>query len=259
MGISGIVRSMIGVGILGLATINIGCASEYSTPGRSADLRAVGVTPEMVQNGTPNNVDTLMKKKPLAALPTGIAVVRLQASGYRSQSGEGYGSGKYSVLTTRDSEPEDAFIRLAKMKMVSGIAPINRLLLPENLNSDQELRNAAAQLHADMLLIYTVDTTFRSQDLGTPLPLLTLGLFPDERMTCVATSSAVLLDTRNGYIYGLAEATARNSKLTGFWGNRNAMDDARKRTEAESFEKLVGSIEKMWEGVIVKFDPSKTH
>ena len=257
MATSGIVRNMIGIFVLGMiAGIGSGCSS-YATPGRGADFRAVGVTPEMQQNGTSPAMEEYLNKKPLAALPTGIAVARLQCSGYQSESTTSYGTGKYSIVTSRDVESDSAIERLSKLKMVSGIAPLNRLMLPANLNSDVELRNAAAQLHADMLLVYTIDTTFQKQDLGTPLPLFTLGLFPDEKLTCISTSSAVLIDTRNGYIYGLAEGTARNNKLSGFWGSKGAMDGARRQTESESFEKLVGSIEKMWGGVVTRFDTTK--
>jgi hypothetical protein len=44
--------------------------------------------------------------------------------------------------------------------MLRGLAPLNRLVLPQQLQSDRELRVGAAKLHADMLLIYTLDTTF---------------------------------------------------------------------------------------------------
>jgi len=33
------------------------------------------------------------------------------------------------------------------------LEPLNRLELPQQLNSDMDLRQAAARLHADMLLI----------------------------------------------------------------------------------------------------------
>src|SRR5207248_2072656 len=193
-----------------------GCAA-YATPGRGADLRAVGVTSAMAAVGTEPGIEQQLNKKPLASLPTGIAVVRLQAPGYRSATAEGFGQGRYSVVTTRDVEPEAAVQRLAQMPMVSGVAPINRLLLPEHLESDAELRHAAAQLHADVLLVYTVDTTFRKNDLAEPLTLVTLGISPNQKATIVSTASAVLMDTRNGYVYGVSEATARGSKLMGAW------------------------------------------
>lgn len=246
------VRSVIGLGLLGAVVMGGGCA-EYATPGRAADLRAVGVTQAMVAGGTESGIEQQLNKKPLAALPTGLAVARLQAPGYRSRTAEGFGEGRYSVVTTRDVEPEAAVARLNKMPMVLGVAPISRLLLPANLQSDQELRHAAAQLHADMLLIYTLDTTFQKNDLAEPLTLITLGISPNQKATIVSTASAVLMDTRNGYIYGVSEATTRSSKLMGAWGSGDAIDEARRGTEAEAFGKLVGEVEKMWGGVVRQF------
>ena len=246
-------RGAMSVAILGaVAMWTTGCA-EYATPGRAADLRAVGVTQAMVAGGTEAGIEQQLNKRPLAALPTGIAVARLQAPGYESMTAKGFGQGRYSVVTTRDVEPESAVARLNKLPMVIGIAPINRLLLPENLQSDQELRHAAAQLHADMLLVYTLDTTFQKNDLAEPLTVLTLGLSPNQKATIVSTASAVLMDTRNGYIYGVSEATARSTKLMGAWGSDSAIDESRRATETDAFGKLVGEVEKMWGGVVKQF------
>lgn len=154
-----IVRRVLWGMLGGLALASAGCA-EYATPGRAADLQAVGVTQAIAAAGTEAGIQQQLGKRPLAALPTGIAVVRLQAPGYHSATAQGWGSGRYSIVTTRDVEPETAVQRLTKLPMVRGVAPVNRLLLPERLQSDVELRNAAAQLHADMLLVYTLDTSF---------------------------------------------------------------------------------------------------
>src|SRR5437016_12484818 len=93
------------------------CA-HYATPGRGADLRAVGVSQAMVANGTEAGIAQTLGKRPPASQPTGIAVARLQAPRYRSATAEGFGDGRYSVVTTRDVEPDAAVERLAKMKMV---------------------------------------------------------------------------------------------------------------------------------------------
>ncbi len=247
------VRGVLGLSLLsGFAMTMTGCA-EYAVPGHGADLRQIGVTEAMVAGGTEAGIEQQLSKRPLAALPTGLAVARLQAPGYRSATAEGFGVGRYSVVTTRDVEPESAVARLTKLPMVIGVAPINRLLLPARLETDQELRHAAAQLHADMLLVYTLDTTFQKNDLAEPLTLLTLGISPNQKATIISTASAVLMDTRNGYIYGISEATSRATKLMGAWGSESAVDESRRATEADAFNKLVGEVEKMWGGVIKQF------
>lgn len=236
-------------------TLLAGCAS-YHAPGGPADFRALGITPEVQQADTPSEINASFNKKPLAGFPTGIAVVRIQATGYQSPTAQGWGNGAYSIVTTRDVESDESMEKLRKLPQVRGIAPINRLLLPRQLQSDRELRDAAARMQADMLLIYTFDTTFRERDLASPISVITLGLSPTQATNVVTTASAVLMDTRNGFIYGIAEASARREGLATAWNTTSAIDGDRKRTETEAFEKLVGELATTWKGVVDNFGPN---
>jgi hypothetical protein len=223
-----------------------GCA-HYSVPGRAADMSAFGA--RQLEGSDPSIVAS-QAKQPLARFPTAVAAVRVQAPGYRSESAVAWGQGRYCIVSTRDVEKDSQIERLAKMPLVTGVVPINRLLLPEQLNSDLELRQAAAALHADVLLVYTLDTTFQVEDKLAPLTTLTLGLSPTENASAVCTASAVLLDTHNGFVYGVAEATDKSSQIASAWTSGAAVDDTRRRTEAGAFEKLVGELEKSWGGVV---------
>jgi len=240
------VGAVIGMGLLG-------CTSMYSTPGAAADMKALGVSREAQ---TDAGITQTMAKKPLASFPTGIAAVRIQAPNYQSKSTESYGEGSYCVITTRDIENATDMERLSKLPLVTGIAPLNRLLLPPKLNSDLELRQAAAALHADMLLVYTIDTSFHVEDHMAPLTILTLGLSPNMTAQVVSTASAVLMDTRNGYLYGYSEATEKGVQLTNGWMTEQAGDDARKRTETKVFAKLVDGLEGTWKGVVTTYAPT---
>lgn len=224
-----------------------GCASSYTTPGRAADMRMFGLTRDQQSD---KSVVQSIDKLPLAQFPTAIAVVRVQATGYESETAKGWGHGAYSVVTQRDIENMDSKLaELQKLPMVKGLAPINRLLLPQELQSDLELRQAAAALHADMLLVYTLDTTFQVQDVAGPLTVLTLGLSPNQFAHVLCTASAVLLDTRNGYVYGVAEATEQQKQLADAWTSDNAVDQTRRRVEGKAFAKLVGNLQETWAGV----------
>ncbi|HSV13808.1 MAG TPA: hypothetical protein VLI90_06085, partial [Tepidisphaeraceae bacterium] len=88
---------------------------------------------------TDSNIMETLAKRPLAEFPTGLAMARIQAPNYRSQTTESYGHGAYSVIITRDIEKDEQLKRLEKLPMVNGVAPISRLLLPEDLSSDREL------------------------------------------------------------------------------------------------------------------------
>jgi len=61
------------------------------------------------------------------------------------------------------------------------------------------------------------------------------------------------MDTRSGYIYGVAETTAESKQLTNAWQSSDAIDDTRKRTEKTSFTQLVGELEKTWPNVVKQY------
>jgi len=225
-----------------------GCKA-YVTPGRGADLATVGVPNSTRIHQTDTSIYTALDKKPLAALPTNIAVVRVQAPGYR----DGFGEGRYSVITTRDVEKDEQVARIEKLPMIGAVAPVNRLLLNHRLESDEQLRHAAAQLHADMTFIYTFDTQFYLQDLIKPLTVISLGLSPNKTARVVTTASGVLMDTRNGYIYGLVEATEEHKTVTNMWSSEDAIAACQRQNESRVFEKLIGEYEKMWKGVVDQF------
>ncbi len=227
-----------------------GCAAHYAAPGHGADMRALGVMPVTRPDATDPSLKSAFDTRPMAQLPASIAVVRIQESGYSSQTAQTWGGGKFCVVLTRDVESSDAFEKLDKLKNIAGIAPMGRLLLPEEFKSIADLRFAAAQLHADMLLVYTFDTNFYQNDLSTPLSLVTLGLAPDHKIRVVATASAILIDTRDGYIYGMAEATDAESNIATSWNTDSAVDASRRKAESESFDKLEAELEKTWIGVV---------
>jgi hypothetical protein len=152
-----------------------------------------------------------------------------------------------------DPSIDRQFDRLSKLPMMGGVAPVNKMLVTGPCNSEQDLRQIAARLQADMLLVYTFDTQFYVHDYATPVTVISLGLSPNKQAKVTTTASALLIDTRSGYIYGLAEATAESTQLTNAWSSEDAVDDSRLRTERASFEKLVGSVEKTWTGVVSRY------
>jgi hypothetical protein len=216
-----------------------GCSS-YIPPGAKADLQAFA--PASIQEG--------FAAKATAPFPASIAAVRVQAPTYTNyylqQNGGTFGSGRYSVITTREVEDQIQLDRIAKLPQVAGFVSINRMLLPQRLESDRELREAAARLQADLLLIYTFDTAFFDTDLAKPLTVLTLGLSPTKKIYVTTTASALLLDTRTGYVYSAYEVTHKSESLATSWGSRDAADEGRRRNEKEAFNKLVEDLVGSW-------------
>ena len=228
-----------------------GCAS-YSTPGRGAQMNLFGATPEAQAAGTDAGIQQVLDKKPLAAFPASLAVVRVQAPGYVSYTSRGWGGGAYTVLTTRDVEKPQDVARINALPQVRGVAPLNRLVIPAVLNSDYELRAAAARMHADILVLYTIDTVFHETDRTTPLTVVSLGAVNNHRLRIMATASAALLDTRSGYVYGLAEASGEHEELQNAYKTEEEIDRLRRDVESKAFAGLIGEMESTWRGVLAE-------
>lgn len=218
-----------------------GCA-HYKTP-------AGGLSIADIDDG---DLRALYEREPQAEFPANLAVVRIQDSGYATQSAYGYGQGRYTVVTTRDIEDDEDVERLQSMPMVAGVAPLGRLLLPPRASTLRDLRAPAAALRADLLLVYSVDTTFTvgGKPLG-PLSLISLGLLPNKEAHVTATVAGALIDVRSGFVYGTTEATAREQQSATIWSTEGVIDSARLDAEAKAFEAFVTEFEDLWTAVVV--------
>ncbi|GGP94505.1 hypothetical protein [Shewanella ulleungensis] len=229
--------------MLGIIVILSGCAS-YTTPGGGVQFSELSDT----------NIHELMSKEPAAVFPANIAVARIQAPAYQSYALSSFGTGRYSVVTTREVESDEDFNRLAKMPNLAGLAPLNRILLPTNLDSISALREAAARLKADILLIYTFDTSFHAgEQKFAPLNVISLGFLKNKQVSVTTTVSAAFFDVRTEYLYGLAEATTKESSSASVWSTSDAVDDMRVTTEASAFKKLLPEIEKTWLNIVSQY------
>lgn len=225
-----------------LAFCITGCAT-YQTPGAGVNVGNL--------SKADGDIAEVMKREPAAPFPSRVAMARVQTAGYSSRNNQCYGRGAFCVVTTRDIETEQDVARLGRLPMVSGVAAMSRILLPETLNSIKDFRLAAANLKTDMLLVYSVDTRFNveSTDIG-PLALISLGFLPNKKAVVSTTASAALFDVRTGFVYGVAEASATEQQRATVWSSEEAIDSSRLKTEAESFQKLLGEFEKLWKVVV---------
>lgn len=186
-------------------------------------------------------------RKPSPNFPARLAVARVQATGYKSYSAEAYGAGVFSVVTTQELMTDGQMQAISGWPSVAGVAPVSRLLLPASLRSLDDLRLSAAKLQADVLLVYTLDTAFRINGRGYgPLTAISLGIVPDRDAHVTATASALFIDVRTGFIYGVAEATAKASGLTNFWSSSDTVDRKRLEAEREAFGLLLAEAGKTW-------------
>lgn len=218
-----------------------GCAQHYVTPGGGVSMAEI----------TDSDLNDYFQTRPASTFPANIAVIRVQDAGYQSKWHHGEGAGRYTIVTTRDIETDEAYERLQQLADVQGVAPVGRMLVPANANTVKDLRVPAAKLHADMLLVYTVDTVFTvdGSPLG-PLTLISLGLLPNKKAHVTATVAGMLVDVRTGYIYGTTEATARQEQRTSIWSTELVVDSARGIAEKNAFDAFVGNFEQFWGGVV---------
>ena len=219
------------------------CTS-YVTPGGAVNLNAINDF----------SIKDSFATKAAAKFPAHVAMVRIQSSGYSSYTSRSYGYGKYSIVTSREIEDDDMMKKLLELPQLKGVATLNRLMIPDRLDTVKDVRRAVAPLHADMLFLYTVDTDFYVKDRSiAPLTTLSLGFFPDDKAYITSTASAVLYDVRTGHVYGLAEATEKSEHRTNVWSKKRVIDKARLTTEKAVFKKLVENFCLTWPKVLESY------
>lgn len=217
-----------------------GCAS-YVTPAAGVSLAEVSDT----------SLAEMYARKPASTFPANLAVMRVQDSGYYTKTNRGYGNGRYSIVTTRDVESEEDFERFGKLPLVSGVAPVGRMLLPANAQDIRDLRSPAAQLRADILLLYSIDTAFTVDGISLgPLTLVSLGLLPNKKAHVTVTVAGVLIDVRTGFVYGATEATVTEHQRATIWSSEQVIETARLKAEAAAFTSFVQDFEGLWTGMV---------
>ena len=222
-----------------------GCAT-YRTPGGGVSMASI----------TDAGIAEAMAREPAAHFPARLAAVRVQASNYSSYTATGYGQGRFSVVTTRDIETEADFARLTALPGIQSVGALNRLLLPGALDSARDLRVGAAQLKADVLMLYTIDTAFRTDttQIG-PLQLVSLGFFPNKKAKVQSTCAVAFIDTRTGFVYGTSEFTAAEEQRSDLWNKEEALEKARSRAERNAFVGVLGEVEKLWPSIVAAHGP----
>ncbi len=220
---------------LGLA----GCSTAtYKTPGS-------GVNVGSLATGGGDLARALEQTRAIRT-PARLAVARTQAVGYGGGV-QCIGQAEYCVLLTRDIESEADFNRLGKMRGVSKVVPLTRIVLGEQPVAIQGLRAGAAAVKADVLLVYSIDTRFSVDDTQhQALTVVTLGFLATKRARVDTTASAALVDVRTGSVLGLAEAVASDEQMGSAWSTEGKLETARLTVEKQAFQQLLGEIDRVW-------------
>lgn len=250
-------RAVAAGGIAVIASVCLtGCYSSYATPGKAADFSDLGLSvrsQDMTDDErallTDRFIEQRLNTKPLASFPARIVFAQVQGTGYRWSGRSTYGEGNTTIVDTHhDPAMEEAIKTLSDPPMpgVTSLGILNSLLVPDRIRDHSDLRAAAANLQADMLLLYTFDTKIHDDEFLPYVGILTLGLFPDRVTKATSNASAILIDTRNGYVYGAATGIAEASEVSSFLGSSKAFDKAIKRVEADAMIDLVKNMRTAW-------------
>jgi hypothetical protein len=168
-------------------------------------------------------------------------------------------------LQLRALDATDKIDSLKKLPQLGGIVNVSSLIIATDTEvpgadgkpvavwnkSDMVLREAAARLHAQAVLLLKTETTVTDGKIFTPLTLLSLGVFPNDRSEVISTALAALVDTRTGYVYATAERSAGKTCYAMSWD-----DETRERTvnttNRKALEKLLGEFPAVWSAVVAK-------
>ena len=250
-------KGAIGKITLAAVVASAGACTPYVTPGGPADL---GLLSERQQHAalaapkgggereemSPQWLRDAATVKPAVKFPAALLVARVQESGYRNRYLEGIDAGGYSIITTREVETEDDMARISRLRGVSEVGSLNRLLVQARRSDATALREAAARLHADLLLVYTFSTSSHDRNNLPLLSVITLGLAPTQSYRVTSTISAIVLDVKTGYVYGAIEQSGKHEGLTIAWNTGSALEAGRRKVEREVFEKLLTELDSFW-------------
>lgn len=215
-----------------------GCSSKsYVTPSHGVPLAGIDDA----------DIEELFSKKPASPFPAQLSIVRVTST-YRDG---------FEVVQTRDIESDADLARIAEQPLISQTAPLSRLLVPSDMKSLKDLRLPAARMRSDLLLVYTVDTTFYvdSTPLG-PLTAVSLGFLPNHQAHVTSTVAGILVDVRSGYIYGSTEATAQEEQRSSTWSTEDAVTESKNRAEKAAFARFSEGFPAFWKGVTAKYAKS---
>lgn len=244
-------------------SLSTGCAS-YATPGQGADLQRSGFlgTPEPIRATlskeialkTEASIRENLDRQPSARLPARVALAHIQAPTHAYGPKEEH----FRLVTRRAFDMSVHYDTLKGLPQIADIAPLSSAFFTGRHSTALDLRNAAATLRADLLMVYTFDTWIRHTDRGGLFSVLTLGLLPDAEALVSTTGSAVLLDTRTGFVYGLLEAGHEEEVEGTIWGIDVKAEEASNRVEEETMHHMVAKFESLWSQILSEHDNAQS-
>jgi len=67
------------------------------------------------------------------------------------------------------------------------------------------------------------------------------------------TCAAVLIDVRTGFVYGVAEGTATDTRSSSAWSTKEVIDKARLKTERDAFSAALKEVARTWSAINTEY------
>lgn len=233
-------RARVGWVVLAVSGLLAGCNSTVQTGSGASYLAARPEFRPAAGNSVERAVYDAAKAEPALRFPARLGLARIEGG----------------RLTAIPPEEGDKWLALIKSvgTAYGEFVPISPLVAEMASAGRQDdtvvdkIRIGAARQQVDAVLIYEVLQNQR--DRGTVLSLADLTivgsfLVPSRAIEGQATANAILIDVRNGYLYGTATSTAQQ---TGFVVNSGSGERARDLAEAAGVDavgKLAADVGRM--------------
>lgn len=124
----------------------------------------------------------------------------------------------------------------------------------------QTIRLGAARQHVDAVLIYEVGARARNSTTALGFADLTIigGFFlPTRSIDAQGIAQALLLDVRNGYPYGTANAESDLSELWTSWGAYDRQEELQNKAARKVVENLMPEVDEMLDKLVLQMASRK--
>jgi phosphoenolpyruvate-protein kinase (PTS system EI component) len=79
-------------------------------------------------------------------------------------------------------------------------------------------------------------------------------MFASEKSRIVTTCAAAFIDVRTGYVYGVAEGSATQTRHSSIWTTERTIDAARLKTEREALSAALKEVARTWSGIYAQYN-----
>ena len=238
-----------------LSLLLAGCASTYvANPRPAAAIAGPGAGLSAGERDALTDVMVRRdsRAKPLAGFPANLAVARVQSA--RTYHRSPYDRepalvDQLRVVNTRELE-EDLYEKVSKWPLITNVTRVSPLLLGTEMATQTDIRRVAGQLNSDILLLYTFNSHVKRNDWFAPLSIASLGTAPTIQVNVTSTVSAILVDSRTGYLYAMIEASGKSYHFAGGLNEDDAKKTATRRADRRALERMVKDFEGAWAEVL---------